>query len=570
MMSPSGRYVLVLNGEIYNHAEIREQVGCREWRGTSDTEVLLVAIERWGMNAALQRTVGMFAIALWDIEKRQLVLARDRLGEKPLYYGVQGSSLLFASDVSALYMHPEFRPEIESNVLEMYLRQGYISAPYSIFRGICKLPPGSVLRITSSRQDVSQHELRTYWSLAETIERAAADRFTGCRKDAVLELEKLLGASIKSQMTADVPVGAFLSGGIDSSTVIALMQAESVEPVKTFTIGFDEQAFDEAPKAREIARHLRTDHTEVYANPAIIRDKLSDITAAYGEPFADSSSLPTYLVSELARETVTVSLSGDGGDELFGGYDRYASINSQWQVLKKMPRLMRQGLDHLLQKAPQAIRARLGDSLSAETALQFYARRRSLWKQPGDLLRDHFIDRVDYFPSAPTYLDDTRAQMMYVDTAGYLPDDILVKLDRAAMASSLETRIPMLDHRVVEFCWRLPMHWRQGGDSGKLLLRDILSQYVPASTTAGPKSGFGVPMDIWLSGPLRDWAESLLDPGALRKHEFFRAEPVLDAWKRMRAGERRLAEPLWVLLMFESWRHKSAALTEERRLLPPL
>lgn len=565
MTSSSGRYVLALNGEIYNHAALRLRIRSFDWRGSSDTEVLLAAIEEWGIEAVLQRVVGMFAFALWDAEERELFLARDRLGEKPLYYGAQGDTFMFASDVNALHAHPAFRAEIEPGVLEMYLRQGYISAPHSIYRGIHKLNPGSILRIASPFSDACRHELQTYWSLAQSIESAVANPFTGTREDAAFNLEELLSASISDQMTADVPVGAFLSGGIDSSVVVALMQALSSRSAKTFTVGFAQTALDEAPKAREIARHLGTDHTEIYADPRDVRECMGDITAAYGEPFADSSSIPTFLVSRLAREQVTVSLSGDGGDELFGGYNRYSRINSQWQVLRKVPRAIRHGANQLMRIMPRSMRERVGESFTAETALHYYAQRRSQWKQPGELLRHHHPDRASCIASSPVCLEDSCARMMYVDTIGYLPDDILVKLDRTSMASSLETRVPMLDHRVVEFSWRLPLHWRRGDGPGKLLLRDILSRYVPASITAGPKAGFGVPMDVWLSGPLRDWAESLFEPHRLAHHEFLRAEPVLCAWKRMLDGNRRLAEPLWVVLMFEDWQRRSAALQAERR-----
>lgn len=581
MQSISGRFVLVFNGEVYNHLDIRRKLekagqGSTGWRGHSDTETLLAAIEQWGLEQTLRQCVGMFALALWDRQERALALARDRMGEKPLFYGWQGDVLLFGSELKALRAHPKFRSEIDRNVLPAYLRHGYIPAPWSIWRGIRKLTPGCLVRFSGCDPGMLP-EPKPYWSLADAVAAGKADPFRGSDKDAIDELERKLRGAIAGQMVADVPLGAFLSGGIDSSTVVALMQAQSSRPVKTFTIGFSEAGYNEAEHARAVARHLGTDHTELYVDAAQARAVIPDLPSMYDEPFGDSSAIPTHLVSHLAREHVAVSLSGDGGDELFGGYGRYFNHKGEriWRASRSLPAplralavsLVRSGVfslaDDALHVIGRPLRRSNRRSFSVKTDLiaglagcvtqeDYYRVMMSQWQSPPVV---HQSEASDSRSSAqlvhlPTNLVE---RMMITDSLTYLPDDILAKVDRAAMAISLETRVPMLDHRVVELAWRLPYEMKARDGQGKWLLRQVLYRHVPRTIIERPKMGFGVPISEWLRGPLRAWAEDLLNESKLTSQGLFDPKPIRARWQQHVEGRQNWRDSLWLVLMFQAW-----------------
>jgi asparagine synthase (glutamine-hydrolysing) len=587
MSSHTGRYVIILNGEIYNHRELRSAIE-REavagepfagWRGHSDTEVLLEVIARRGVAGALERAVGMFAMAIWDREKRQLTLARDRIGEKPLYYGYVGETLVFGSELKALAAHPGWRADIDREALAAYLRFAYVPHAHSIYRGIRKLLPGST--ITFGQHDTVHRTLpapRSYWSATEAIAAAKHDPFGGSEDEAIDELERLLLLSIRDQMVADVPLGALLSGGVDSSTVVALMQAQSSRPVRTFTIGFHEDAYNEAEHGKAVARHLGTDHTELYVTSQQALDVIPRLPAIYDEPFGDSSQIPTFLVAELARRHVTVSLSGDAGDELFAGYNRYFVGKRVWDRVAHIPRGLRSAaaaalctpspqtwdrvFSLLAPIMPKKMRMQLpGDKLhklaqmlALPSAEAFYLGLVSPITEPNAVAVESaeapsMLAFADRWPA----LDDFTERMMYLDLVSYLPDDILVKVDRAAMAVALETRVPLLDHRVVEFAWRLPLSMKIRGGRGKHVLRQVLYRHVPQALIDRPKMGFGVPIDAWLRGPLRDWAEALLEPGRLAREGYLRPESVREKWSEHLSGRRSWAYWLWNVLMFQAW-----------------
>jgi asparagine synthase (glutamine-hydrolysing) len=586
MTSPSGRYVIVYNGEIYNHLEMRDELTAEgdapSWRGHSDTETLLAAIDAWGARGALERSTGMFAFALWDRAERTLTLARDRLGEKPLYYGRQEASgpFLFGSELKALVAHPQFRPEIDRGALTLLLRYDYIPAPFSIYRGISKLPPATFLTLSDS---TAEPVIEEYWSGAAVAEAGVANPLELGGDEAIDALEHRLEAAIARQMIADVPLGAFLSGGIDSSTIVALMQKLSPRPVKTFTIGFHEAGFNEAEHAKAIARHLGTDHTELYVTPAEARAVIPNLPQIYDEPFADSSQIPTHLVSALAREHVTVSLSGDGGDELFGGYNRYLLTSQLWGKISAVPKPLRAAAARALTVVPPAAWTRFGDAaggmlprlarvnrlgdkvhkgaplLHSGSVADLYGGMISLWRDPEAVV----IGAIEP-PSQATGLVPRLEglsgieRMMALDMLGYLPGDILAKVDRAAMAVSLETRVPFLDHHVVEFAWRLPFGLKIRGGETKWILRQLLYRHVPKALVERPKMGFGVPVGDWLRGPLRDWAEALLDERRLRSEGFFRPEPIRQMWKTHLSGQMDEQYRLWGVLMFQSWLEANA------------
>jgi asparagine synthase (glutamine-hydrolysing) len=581
MTSKDGRYVLIFNGEIYNFQELRrelEDLG-HPFRGHSDTEVMLAAFTQWGFEPAIKRFNGMFALALWDKEERTLHLTRDRIGEKPLYYGFSGSTFLFGSELKALRAHPEFKAEINRDALALFLRYNYIPAPYSIYQGIYKLTPGTYLSLDERESSLGQlPEPLAYWSAREAAEAGTASPFEGTEAQAVTELEALLTDAVGLRMVADVPLGAFLSGGVDSSTVIALMQAQSSQPVKTFSIGFTEEAYNEARHARAVAEHLKTDHTELYVTPEDAMAVIPRLPTLYDEPFSDSSQIPTFLVSQLARRHVTVSLSGDGGDELFAGYNRYLLGESVWNKISWMPKGSRAvaagalttvsprtwdraftGLKPFLPSRLQHARPgdrlhKLAEILTVPDVEAMYMNIVSHWKQPTRLVPGSSEPR--------TILTDERAwanlpgiiqRMMYLDAVTYLPDDILVKVDRASMGVSLEARVPFLDHRVFEFSWRLPLSWKIQQGQSKWPLRQILYKHVPQRLIERPKMGFGIPVGEWLRGPLRDWAESLLDEGRLKREGLLNAEPVRRKWEEHLRGVRNWQYYIWDVLMFQGW-----------------
>jgi asparagine synthase (glutamine-hydrolysing) len=549
MESDTGRFLLSFNGEIYNHLQLRQRLGQLSWRGHSDTETLLAGIERWGLESTLREATGMFALALWDREENTLSLARDRMGEKPLYYGWQGRSFLFASELKALHRHPEFTGTIDRSAVELYVRRGYVPKPRSIFSGICKLVPGALLEIKSSVAEGELPEPQAFWSLDQIIVEGVKHRFDGDPDDAVDELENLLSAAIKQQQMSDVPLGAFLSGGIDSSTVVALMQASSSIPVKTYTIGFEEKCYNEANHARAVAAHLHTEHTELYVSPEDAMVVIPQLPLIYDEPFADISQIPTVLVSRLARQQVTVALSGDGGDELFCGYGRYREYVDKWKQLARLPSPLRSTLQQLLPPSP------FSEGVAAQSVDEFYRFMNSQWKGFPQLVRD--AAKIDARDKVPDLLGSPQERLMYLDALEYLPDDILVKVDRAAMSASLETRVPLLDHHVVAFAWRLPIEIKFRNGVGKWPLKQILYKYVPEEMVNRPKMGFGVPMEHWLRGPLREWAEELLSENRLRRDGFFDPVPIRKQWEQHLTGKYDRHYGLWTLLMFQAW-HEGA------------
>ncbi len=606
MISPSGRYVIAYNGEIYNHLELRRDLekthfldpsarsphpqplsprerGMGVWRGHSDTETLLAAFEAWGIEATLKKSVGMFALALWDRETRTLTLARDRMGEKPLYYGWVRGALVFGSELKAIRAYPGFDNPIERRALTLFMRHNYVPAPWSIYQNIWKLPPGCWVQfgadaLTPGPSPGGRGGVRAYWSLREVAQAGLANPFVGSEEEAVAELDRLLRQSLRGQMLADVPLGAFLSGGIDSSTVVAVMQAMSGRPVKTFSIGFHEGEYDEAQHAKAVARHLGTDHTEWYVTSRDALEVIPKLPTLYDEPFADSSQIPTHLVCKLARRHVTVALSGDGGDELFGGYNRYFWAMALWRRLSRVPlplrRLAARGIEALSPTAwnrfygmiepalPRRLRIRLpGDKLhkaahlfSASHPEQIYHQLVSHWKNPAALVLGG-TEPATPITDSTAWIEgmDFAQQMMYLDAITYLPDDILVKVDRAAMGVSLETRVPLLDHRLVEFAWRLPLCMKIRNGQGKWLLRQVLYRYVPKELMERPKMGFGAPIDHWLRGPLRDWAEDLLAEDRLKREGFFDPAPIRRRWQEHLSGQRNWQYHLWDVLMWEAW-----------------
>ena len=570
MRSRSGRYVISFNGEIYNHQELRHRLDARSgpvaaWQGASDTESLLAAIEHFGLAAALRYAAGMFAFALWDRQERTLYLARDRLGEKPLYFGWQNGVFMFASELKALACHPSFAGMIDREALALYLRHNYIPWPWSIYQGIRKLAPGSFVKLAFGDESSPAGELpeeERYWSLREVIEAGRERPFEGDAGEAVEALHEVLRQAVVSQVVADVPLGAFLSGGIDSSTIAALMQACSSRPVRTFAIGFDDPRYDEAAHAKEVANHLGTDHTELYVTPQDALAVIPSLPVLYDEPFSDSSQIPTSLVSAMTRRHVTVALSGDGGDELFGGYTRYFRTRTLWKILGPVPNWMRR----LYRGAVAAFPAHWGrgrmydrackvsDLLDFRMPEQLYLRLVSHWKSPASIVRHTSEPRTclsDHgaWPDAP----ELESRLMGIDALTYLPDDILVKVDRAAMGVSLETRAPFLDHRVVEFAWRLPLAMKIREGESKWILRQVLYRHVPRNLVERPKMGFGVPLESWLRGPLEDWAESLLAESRLRDEGFFQPEPIRKRWAEHLDGSRRWDACIWDILMFQAW-----------------
>jgi asparagine synthase (glutamine-hydrolysing) len=571
MLSQSGRYVISYNGEIYNAADIRADLAAKGYgfRGHSDTEVLLEACAEWGIETAVQRMVGMFAFCLWDRNERMLWLVRDRLGIKPLYWGLFGDLFLFGSELKAFRAHPDFRAELNRDAVAAFLRFAYVPAPYAIYSGVQKLLPGTVLRIDANREP----HVASFWSMRVVADEASRASFQGSDADAENELASLLQDAVQRRKIADVPLGAFLSGGIDSSTVAALMQSTSNQPVRTFSIGFREADFDEAPHAAAVARHLGTDHTELYVTPKEARAVIPRLAEIYDEPFADSSQIPTCLVSAMTREHVTVALSGDGGDEVFGGYNRHLHAAKLSSIMRRTPRGLRRlasrslrAVPHdMLDRLPLPARLRipqlgnktqkLADLLQADTD-GIYLSLVSQWQDPAALMQDTREPsyRID---GAPSETARSARYFQYLDTVTYLPDDVLTKVDRASMAVSLEVRVPLLDHRVVAFAWSLPQSMRLRDGRSKWILRKVLNRFVPEHLVERPKMGFGVPVGAWLKGPLRDWAETLLTPTALAAGGLLRPEPILAAWKRHLDGKEDATARIWTVLMLQAWREKA-------------
>lgn len=588
MMCSTGRFVIVFNGEIYNHLSLRRTMEQErnepQWRGHSDTETLLHGFVAWGIRATVERCVGMFAFAVWDRREQVLVLGRDRMGEKPLYFGWQGQGqeavFLFASQLNALKAHPGFSAGVNRDALHLLMRHSCVPAPHSIYEGISKLQPGHLMTVSLNRP---KPQLQEYWSLAAVAEAGISNPLDGSSEQLTIELEALLKSAVGQQMVADVPLGAFLSGGIDSSTVVALMQAQSRQRVKTFSIGFYDSERNEATHARAVAQHLGTDHTELYVSGEQALEVIPLLPKLYDEPFSDSSQIPTFLVSQLARQHVTVALSGDGGDELFAGYNRYVLTRHWWRRLSYLPLSVRVRIAACIRSAspnrwsallrpiqpllPRSLRmADMGDKLHKSAAVlgargvdELYQRLVSHW-DPELLVIGGKEPNIG--PSsaelASRGLDDTQ-QLMAKDAMAYLPNDILVKLDRAAMAVSLEGRVPFLDHRVVEFAWRVPVGMNVRNGAGKWLLRQVLYRHVPRSLVERPKMGFSAPLDSWLKGPLRDWAEAMLDVGRLRREGYFVPEAVRAKWADLLDGRAQAQYLLWDVLMFQSWLQEQRA-----------
>ncbi|CAD6524742.1 asparagine synthase (glutamine-hydrolyzing) [Paraburkholderia metrosideri] len=583
MLSHSGRYVIVFNGEIYNQRELRVQLErsgqAPRWRGSSDTETLVACFDAWDIQTTVQRCAGMFAFAVWDRMTSTLMLARDRLGEKPLYYGWQGqgdsTTFLFGSELKAVRAHPAFEGKINRGALSLQLRHGCVPAPYSIYDGIFKLESGCLLSISL---DAREPKVWPYWSAVATVENGIAQRFTGTPEQAVDQLEALLRKSVSQCMISDVPLGAFLSGGIDSSTIVALMQAQSARPVRTFTIGFHEPGYDEATLAKAVARHLGTDHTQLYVTADQAMGVIERLPTFYDEPFSDVSQIPTILVAQLARQHVTVSLSGDAGDELFCGYTRYQRSARIWNKMSHVPaplrRLAMKGVaavspnvwnsmaDAVRPMLPASLhKANIGDKMHKAAAIissdsfdELYLRMMSQWDNPARTVIAGFEPSTLLTDNAPAFNGVSGMQrMMALDMITYLPDDILTKVDRAAMGVSLETRMPFLDHRVVEFAWRVPQSMKIRDGESKWILRQVLHRHVPRRLVERPKMGFGVPIGHWLRGHLREWAETLLDPARLRREGYFDPAIVRLKWKQHLSSEHNWQGQLWNVLMFQSW-----------------
>ena len=584
MVSASGRYVITYNGEIYNHLELRRDLATQghapAWRGTSDTETILACIEAWGIERALGAFRGMFAFGLWDKSERSLILARDRMGEKPLYYGKVGNGFVFGSELRALKAHSDFANIINRDAVALLLAHNYIPAPYSIFDGISKLPAGTWLKVdgwpNGSIQPVK------YWSLASVAETGASSLYSGSEQDAAHELEGLFEDVVRSQMISDVPLGAFLSGGIDSSLIVALMQRVSTAPVHTFSIGFEELGFNEAAHAKAVAEHLGTRHTEIVLTQKDALDTVDALDSITDEPFADSSQIPTLLLSKLTREHVTVAMSGDGGDELFGGYNRYVWVPRLWRKVGWMPPALRNVAAEVLERVPASAGSRLEPAFrSLSTHFGLPITFGSKISRIGSILRDTgsaddvFVNLVSEWPDGVAIVKGSHCgetllserarwprlatitdRMMAVDSLTYLPDDILAKVDRSAMANSLETRAPFLDPRIVEFAWHLPVEMKIGRDGGKKLLRTVLYRHVPREMIERPKQGFAIPLDQWLRGELRDWVEALLSEERLKGQGIFDPEPIRAAWSDHIAQKRNNGLRLWSILMFQSWLEK--------------
>lgn len=578
MESVCGRYVLVFNGEVYNHLVLRAELqaigSAPVWRGHSDTETLLAGLSVWGLTATLERAVGMFAIALWDRAEHRLTLARDRMGEKPLFYGWVRGSFVFGSELKALRALPGFDNPVSRTALGMYLERRFVPAPYSIYEDVFKLEPGRVLSIDTAGLADRSLQISQYWRFTDAVRQGLATPLQN-EFDAVAALDAALREAVALQKVADVPLGAFLSGGVDSSMVVALMQAQSMQPVKTFTVGFDVAEFDESLHAQAVARHLGTEHHALRVTADDVLAVIPLLPAIYDEPFADSSQIPTHLVCKAARQHVAVALSGDAGDELFGGYNHYFSGQGVWKHLGWIPPAVRRQLGSSIQKVPVTVWDALGSVLpGARDVVRFGDKAHKLayrlktvqslddlhgvlmtdWPQVADTVRGsaNLTGMLDV-ASVVAGVAEPEHRMMLRDTLSYLPDDILTKVDRAGMSVSLETRIPFLDHRVVELAWSLPLHMKMRNGQGKWALREVLYKYVPRSLIERPKAGFSFPLAQWLRGPLRDWAEGLLDETRLRQDGYFNPAPIRALWNQHLSARHDWSVRLWSVLMFQAW-----------------
>lgn len=584
MVSQSGRYVIVYNGEIYNFAEIRDRLTAagHTVRGSSDTAALLAAIDAWGLERTLAQLSGMFALAVWDSAERSLSLARDRAGKKPLYYGLAAGNLVFASELKAICAFPGFERQVDRRALTSYFRDGFVPAPLSIWQGIAQLPPGCVVTIDAAAATLSTPPPRAYWSWTDMARDRTSDAFTGSDEEAVDRLEETLRQAVRTRMVADVPVGAFLSGGVDSSIIAALMQQESGQPIRTFTIGFQEDDFNEAAEARRVAGQIGSRHCDLLLSPAVARDVIPDLATIYDEPFADPSAIPMVHVARLARGEVTVCLSGDGGDELFGGYARYALASRLARRLDSIPRWARSGLgkgirgtplgvwDMLVRRMPRGAMPLLRGPLSgdrmhklaalldAEDHAGLYRRMTSVCERPALLVRGG-SEPVSPFP--PPDLGSPLRHMMLRDSLNYLPDDILVKVDRATMSVGLEARAPMLDSRMIDLAWSLPAPMLTRDGAGKWPLRQLYARLLPGGAQDRPKRGFSVPIADWLRGPLREWAGALLKPDALAAHGLLEPEPIAVMWAEHLSGKRQWGAQLWSVLMVCAWAERWLAST---------
>jgi asparagine synthase (glutamine-hydrolysing) len=566
MISHNERFVISFNGEIYNHLDLRREMDATSsilWRGGSDTETLLEGISTWGLDGTLQRTNGMFAFALWDRRTKKLFLARDRIGEKPLYWGRLGGDFVFASELKAMFVHPRWTGAVDRNVLALFLRNGYVPAPHTIHPGLFKLEPGHWLEISDNGRGVGKPV--AYWSIEDVARKGTDSPFVGTTADAISAVERLISDAVEQRMLADVPLGALLSGGYDSSLIVAFMQTRSLHPVHTFSIGFNDASVNEAQHANDVARYLGTDHTELYVGDQDAVDCVPLLSSIWDEPFADSSQIPTLLVSRLARQTVTVALSGDGGDELFYGYNRYRIAQSFWGSIGYLPAFARRGLGLAFRGVGVPIADLLpggGDRLLRTSGLlesagreEFYRALLSHFFNPADIVLGATKEADSLFSESASWprLLDFREQMMFVDQKTYLPDDILTKVDRASMAVALEMRVPLLDHKVVEFAWSLPMSFKLRDRQPKWLLRQLTHRHVPKELMERPKTGFRVPLRSWLRGVLRPWAEALLDEHQLREQGFFDPRAVREMWTDLLSGRRRNHTQLWNILMFQAW-----------------
>ena len=575
MQSGTGRYVVVYNGEIYNYLELRlelEALG-RTFKSRSDTEVMLTAFEQWGFEEGLKKLAGMFALALWDKQTKTLHFARDRFGKKPLYIGWAGTTLLFASELKAFFVHPDFTPNVSRESIALFMHYGYMCAPHSIYQNVWQLLPASSLSIPMADMrpgaDLT-HKMAPYWFLPDVVNENKSKIWTLSEQDLITEFEARLESNVDQRMISDVPLGAFLSGGIDSSTIVALMQKNSENKVKTFSIGFQEQAYNEAVYAKDIAAHLGTDHTEFYVTPQDALNVIPKLPDIYDEPFADSSQIPTYLISKLARDHVTVVLTGDGGDEILGGYQRHTHIPDLWSKIGWIPRPARYATSAIAGGLPAAFWDKLNPSypqfgrrmkrlihlIGLKDARAVYDYLMAAWPDtnallPGTKLPSIPLTESSWQPSSLSFAE----KMIYGDTLSYRPNDLMVKTDRASMAVALEARAPLMDHSLCELSWHLPMSMKIRGRTGKWILRQVLKKYVPDRLIDRPKMGFGVPVDDWLRGPLKGWAGDLLSEQRLKSQGIFDAKTVAKAWETHQKGQTEYggAPHIWALLMFQAW-----------------